>query len=240
MTRIRLAVGAIATLVVLTACGGGAADEQTGDFADGSAADINEAFGADMSGLESVHIAGTVTSGGSELELDLALDTAGDCTGNVGIAGGNADILRVDDVTWFRPDEAFWEASTGDPAVAQTIVEAVGEKWVEVPAEQDSLGQVCDLDQILSQLTESSNNDPEKDGTDEVDGVASVKLTRVDDQDPDATVTAWIAVEGKHYLLKYEKAGGAEPGTVLLNDFDKALDLAPPAEDEVFDLSTLR
>lgn len=234
MKGIRLAMGAIGALAVLTACGGG-----DSDFADGSAADINKAFETDMAKLESVHIAGSVTSDGSDVDLDLTLDRAGDCTGSIGVDGGSAEIIRLDDATWFRPDEAFWEASTGSAEQAQLILDAVGDKWVEVPPEGDSLGDVCDLDQILDQILTSSSNDPKKDGTDEVDGVEAVKLSREDDEDPDSTVTAWIAVEGKHYLLKYEKSGGQEPGSIVLTDFDEDIDVQAPPDDEIVDPAVL-
>lgn len=230
MGGIRLAVGAIGALVVLTSCGGGSKEN---DFADGSASEIAKAFSTDMGSLESVHIAGTVTGDGGEIELDLALNTDSDCEGDITLSGGTAQILSLDGDAWMKPDEAFWRAAS--PDTADQIIATVGDNWVVVPPSAADLTAVCDLGAVLDSLLDENNQDFTKAGTEEVDGQPAVKLTRPDTDDPDATTTSWIAVEGKHYLLKFEKTG-AQPGGVTLSDFDVALEIEPPAADEIVDL----
>lgn len=227
MSGIRLAVGAIGALVVLTACGGD-------DFADGSVTEIEKAFSTDMRSLESVHIAGTVTGDGNQIELDLGLNTDGDCEGSIGLSGGTAEIVSLDGTAWMKPDEAFWRASS--PDTADEIIAAVGDNWVVVPPSAANVTSVCDLGQVLDSLLSEDNKDFTKAGTETVDGELTVKLTRPDNDDPEATTTSWIAVDGKHYLLKFEKTGGAGPGGVTLSDFDVPLDISAPSPDEIADL----
>lgn len=232
MNRIGLAAGAIGALVVLTSCGGG--DDSKNDFADGSASEIAKSFSTDMGSLKSVHIAGTVTGDSGEIELDLALNTDSDCEGDITISGGTAQLLSLDGDAWMKPDEAFWRAAS--PETADQIIATVGDKWVVVPPSAADLTTVCDLGAVLDSLLDEDNKDFTKAGTEEVDGQSAVKLTRPDTDDPDATTTSWIAVEGKHYLLKFEKSGGAQPGGVTLTDFDVPLEIEPPPADQIVDL----
>ena len=50
---------------------------------------------------------------------------------------------------------------------------------------------------------------------------------------------AWIATEGKHYILKLEVTDGEEPGTITFSEFNEDVDVEAPAEDEVIDLTSV-
>ena len=232
MARIGLAVAGISTLaVVLTACGGN-------DFADESADSIVKASKDAMGDLKAVKVSGDLTTNGQPISIDLQANSDGDCTGSIGIGDGTAELLGVDGDTWMKPDEAFWRSFAGDSA--DQVISIVGDKWVVVPDDQDSIKQFCDVDDLLDQLLKDDDDDKStytKKGTDSVDGDDVVK---VDNEDPEeGTSTGYVLVDDPHYLVKIEKTSGDDTGSVTFSAFDDEFDVTAPGDDEVVDLSTL-
>lgn len=231
MARIGLAVAGLGALAVLAACGGS-------DFADGSADEIVTASKDDMGDLEAVKVSGELTSGGQAIRLDLQANSDGDCTGSIGIGDGSAELLGVGGDTWMKPDEAFWLSIAGDSA--DQVLAAVGDKWVVVPDDQDSIKEFCDVDELLDQLLKDDDGDKStytKKGTDTVDGDGVVKI---DNEDPeDGTSTGYVLVDEPHYLVKIEKTSGDDTGSVTFSEFDEEFDVSAPSDDEVVDLDNL-
>jgi hypothetical protein len=231
MLRIALAVAGVGLATALTACGGG------DDFADGSADDIVESAKSDMGDLKAVKVAGTVTTDGQEISLDIQANADGDCTGSIGVADGSVELLGVGGETWMKPDEAFWRTSSG--GAADEMIGIVGDKWVVVPDDEDSLNDFCDVDDLLDQLLkdEDDGSTYSKNGTDEVDGDDVVKI---DNEDPDeGTSTGYVLVDAPHYLVKIDKTDGADTGSVTFSEFDEVFEVTAPSTDEVVDLDSL-
>ncbi len=209
------AAAALATLLLAAGCGG---DDGGGDsdFAKQSGNEIADAAKADMKDLEQVKYSGEINSDGSSIALDIQASSAGDCTGTIGIGEGTAEVLAKDDVNWFRPDEAFWRAQAPDQADA--IIAAVGDKWVlDTDA---SFAQFCDLDAFFDNIFTIGGGD-ESDykivGTDEIGGQDVVKVEKSDESGP---ATGYVLIEGKHYLLKLERAEGDDAGSLEFSEFD--------------------
>jgi hypothetical protein len=220
-------IGGLGMAAVLAACGGG--------FAEESPETILEETEKDMKALSSLRMEGEITSGEEELTFDMALDTNGDCTGTMGVAGGQAEIISVDDRSYMKPDAAFWESFAG--GVADQIQSVVGDKWVVMPGEQGDLSDMCDLDELLSDLGGEDAGKAEVEGTEEVEGQETVKVsTETDEGDP---LTVWISTDDPHHILKMEVTEGEEPGTITLSEFDEDIDVEAPSEDEVIDLEQL-
>jgi len=147
VTGIKHAVGAIGALALLAACGGGS------DFADSSATTIQKEATKDMQTLEAVHMEGSVSQQDNEIGLDLSLTTEGDCTGTVCRGdSGSAQVVTLNDNSWFKPDEEFWKAQAGD--AADQIISTVGDKWVQLPEGDQSFASFCDLNGLLDQIGE--------------------------------------------------------------------------------------
>ena len=234
MARIAMAVVGLGAATLLTACGGGDGD----GFADKSADEIVKTAKSDMGDLKAVKVSGSVTSDGEQLDIDLQASSEGDCTGTLGIAGGSTELLGVGGSMWMRPDEAFWRASAGENA--DTVITAVGDKWVVLPESDDSFKTFCDVNELLDQLLkedDSDNSTYSKAGTEDVDGDKTVKI---DNEDPeDGTSTGYVLVDEPHYLVKIEKTEGADTGEVTFSAFDEDFEVEAPADDEVVDLSQL-
>ena len=232
MARIALAAVGLGTAALLTACGGG------DGFTDQSADDIVTAAKSEMGDLKAVKVSGSVTSDGQQIDIDLQSSSEGNCTGTIGVAGGSTELLGVDGSTWMKPDEAFWRATAGD--AADDVMAMVTDKWVVIPAEDDSLNTFCDLDDLLDQLLKDDEEDGStysKNGTEDVDGEETVK---VDNEDPeDGTSTGYVLVDEPHYLVKVEKTDGEDTGSIAFSAFDEEFDVEAPADDEVVDLDQL-
>lgn len=235
MARIAMAAVGLGAAGLLTACGGGG---DGGGFADESADEIVKTAKADMADLKAVKVSGSVSSDGQEIDIDLQASSDGDCTGTIGIAGGSTELLGVGGSTWMRPDEAFWRATAGGSA--DQVIEAVGDKWVVVPAEDDSFNSFCDVEELLDQMLEEDEDDGStytKSGTEDVDGDETIAI---DNEDPeDGTSTGYILLDEPHYLVKIEKTDGEDTGSVTFSEFDEEFDVEAPGDDEVVDLDQL-
>ncbi len=230
MRVVTMAAGGAASLALLAGCGGSG-------FADESVDEIIKQTSADMKALDSLRLKGDIASDGQEVSVDMRMTTDGDCTGTFGLMGGTAELLSVDGQTWFKPDEAFWRASSPDQA--DMIMGVVGDKWVVMPAEESEVSEFCDLDSLLDEFAKESDDDKDvsKGETGEVDGEETIIINGESDEgDP---MKAWIATEGKHYILKLEVTDGEEPGTITFSEFNEDVDVEAPAEDEVIDLTSV-
>jgi hypothetical protein len=222
-----MAVG-VGAIALLSGCGGN-------DFAEGSADDIVKAASADMKALSSMRMQGELTASDQAITIDLALNTDGDCQGSIGVMGGKAEIIQQGDQAWFKPDQAFWEATAAEQA--DQIVQLVGDKWVVLPTGDDSFTSFCDLDTLLEDIGNGPDSETTKGDTDEVDGEDTVIVKSTSDNgDP---VQAWIATDDPHHILKMQVTSGDEPGTITFSDFDADLEIEPPADDEVIDLNNM-
>lgn len=227
-----LAVG-LGLLAATTGCSGGSDD----DFTHRSAGDIVDSARADMGDLDTVHITGSLTSDGQDVDVDVHLSTAGDCTGTLGLGGGTTELLGVGGATWIKPDEAFWRASAGDSA--DQVMAVVGDKWVVLPKAEASFDEFCDLDELLGRLLTDDRSDPATyatQGTDQLDGDPVVL---VDSTDEEGTSTGYVRTDAPHYLVKLEKTGGTDSGSVTFTDFDVDVDAVAPAPADVVDLDSL-
>lgn len=225
-SRIQVAVVGAVLAASLTACGSGSG------FADQSASAIMKQAKKDTTSLHSVRLTGSITQSGGKLAIDLAADDRGDCSGTMGVSGGKADVLSVDGSSYLRGDEAFWRASAGD--AADQVIGLLAGKWAKLPSGQDDFSQLCDVDKLLAGDGTTKKYTKGKVGS--VGGKEAVEILVTKGSE---TAHAWIATEGRHYLLRLDKSGGTEPGSFRLSDFDEPVDAKAPAEGEYVDLGKL-
>jgi hypothetical protein len=232
-TTWRLGLAGAAVAALLTGCGSGGGN----DFADQSPKDIAKATSADMKDLKSLRMSGEITAEGQQLTLDMNLTTSGDCQGTISVGKGTAELISSGGKAYIKPDKAFWEDQA--PASAAQIEAVVGDKWVVIPS-ASQLDAACDLNRLLDEF-DGPGSDPSDAPTsataDSVDGQDAVKLSGKDsDGKP---LTAWVATDSPHYLLKMQLTAGNEPGTITFSDFDKTVTVDAPSPDDTVDLSKL-
>ncbi len=176
------------------------------------------------------------TTQGEEITLDLTLTDEGNCEGEVGVQGGTAQIISLDGESWFKADDAFWQASAGE--AAGQITQLVGDKWV-VQSGGESFAAFCDLDTLLKELGSDENDTEAKkqEDTEEIDGQEAVVLdSETDEGDP---LTAWVSVDDPHHILQLEVTDGEEPGRVTFSEFDEDVSIEAPAKEDTIDLSQM-
>ena len=244
MRRIGLALAGAGLAAALTACGGGDGDGGDSDsssdgssFADQSAEEIVADAKAAMDELDAVKVTGSVTTGGQDIDLDIQANGEGDCTGSIGIAGGQAELLGVGGETWFKPDKAFWEASA--PGQADQIIAVVGDRWVVVPPGTGNFDQFCDVDGLLEEMISTGDDSSTytKAGTEELDGAEVIRIDNEDEEE--GTSSGYVLADEPHYLVKVEKTEGEDTGSVTFSQFNEEFTVEAPAEDEVIDLDQL-
>ncbi|MFJ9806703.1 hypothetical protein ACIRTB_00485 [Streptomyces sp. NPDC101158] len=194
----------------------------------------------------SLRMAGRVTTGGQPLDVDFSVNDKNQCTGRIKLQGGAAELRQTGGLTYMKGDEKFWRASMASQGMPEPQIEATIEllkgRWLKIaPGQAGSgdLGGVCDLKGLLSDL---GRNKAERTGL--VRGPdAEVKgtpvATLVKRKPHGETTTVSVSQRGKPYILKMVKTGGAEPGSVVLSDYDKPVKVVVPPEDETVDLTKL-
>ena len=233
-------MGAASVLALLTACGGSDGGDEGGDdggdssFADESVDTIVEEATKAMQALDSLQLAGELTSDGQKISLDMTVTTDGDCEGTIGLAEGQAELVSVGGESWFKPDEAFWRSFAGPQA--DQIIGVVGSNWVLLPPEESGFTELCDLDELLDELDRDDDNKLTKAGTEEIDGQETVIIEGESTEDADNITQAWVATEGEHYILQVGGSGEDE-GTISFSGFNEDVDIQAPPDDEVVDLS---
>ncbi|MEU7075624.1 hypothetical protein AB0B30_16470 [Streptomyces narbonensis] len=207
----------------------------------------------------SLRMTGRVVTDGEALDIDFAVNERDECTGLMKIGGGTSELRRVDDFTYMKGDEAFWRVSMAGQGVPEGQIDAtidlVKGRWLKIAPGQEGasdLSEVCDLEGLLASLDEEKGAPGElvrgPDG--EVDGTSVATLVKKDTGDTGdetsaeettepETTTVSVSQEGKPYILKMDKTGGEEPGSMTLSEFDEPVDVTVPPADETVDLSKL-
>ncbi|MEU6625526.1 hypothetical protein ABZ926_32875 [Streptomyces litmocidini] len=194
----------------------------------------------------SLRMTGRVVSEGQPLDIDFAVNDSGECTGLMKIKGGTAELRRVDRITYMKGDEAFWRASMASQGMPEAQItatlELIKDRWLKIAPGQagsQDLGGVCDLKSLLADLGKDKERrrgltrgpDGKVDGT----PVATLVKKKAGGE----TTTVSVSEQGRPYILKMVRKGGKEPGTLVLSDYDKPVDVKTPPPGETVDLSKL-
>lgn len=195
-------------------------------FADKSADEIEAAVREDMQGATALTMEGLV--GG--IDLRASMDDEGDCLVTMRRQGGTAEFIVVKgEQAYLKADEAYLGQATSGNDKSTALM---ADRWVEYDVAQTQ--SFCDLEAFLDEFEEDDDGpvDAKKGDQAEIDGEDTVEL--VDKDEDGATTTVWVAIDGKHYILKVANKGGDEPGEMLLSDYDDDVEAEEPAD--VFEL----
>ncbi|MET9552892.1 hypothetical protein [Streptomyces sp. NPDC006645] len=165
------------------------------------------------------------------------------------IASGENDVTDANDETGGNDandqtganDETGANDVNADTGMADELVASLRGKWLHIPAgagaSARALGGACDLDAMLDGVHAADAKGLTRGAAAEVEGRKAATLVK---RETDGTRTAYVAAEGKPYLLKTVSEGGQAPGTVLFTDFGVPVKAAAPAAAETVDLRDLR
>ena len=211
--------------------GGEGGDKSGSGFADQSYAEIKEAALEAMASLESLHVTADISADEQTSGLDLSMSTEGSCTGTVSYGAASAEVLRTADGGWYKPNADLLAASYPDRT--PELIEFVGDSWV-VDSEGELTGNNCNLESFVDQLSDDEEETNTEVG--EVEKIDGADAVRIDYTNAAGDGSAYVLVDGEHYIVKVERTGDQE-GIATFSAFDEAITTEPPAEDEVVDLA---
>ena len=218
-----LAALLIALLAALLAgCGGSSSSSSSSGngVADKSPTAIIAATKAAADGAKSVHVSGSLVSGGSPITLDMDLLAGKGGRGQLSQDGLSFELIEVGGTVYIKGSQAFYK-HIGGSAAAQLLQG----KWLKAPANSSdfaSLGQLTNLRELIDQ-TLSDHGSLTNSGTTTVKGQKVVGIT-----DKTEGGTLYIAATGKPYPVEIAK-NGAGSGGITFDRWDEPVTLSAPA-----------
>ncbi|MFF3858522.1 hypothetical protein [Streptomyces sp. NPDC002209] len=216
-------VGVLFAGLAVTGSGCGAdPDEGTNGVGKLSADQIESKAKAAAGAADSVHLSGTLVSGGKSFTLDMRLKKDGG-SGEVKSKEDTFQVLRVGEQLYLKASAAFWGKSDS--------AGKLGDKYVKVPESDPTYKQFrgfTDMHVLLDGLLGLDGKLAKGDYT-KVGPTRAVLVTA--DKGKGGKLS--VSLEGTPYPLRLERAGGA--GRVDLAEWGKAFPLEAPAQDQTVD-----
>ncbi|MFI8273571.1 MULTISPECIES: hypothetical protein [unclassified Streptomyces] len=216
-------VGVLFAGLAVTGAGCGAdPDEGTNGVGKLSADQIESKAKAAAGAADSVHLSGTLVSGGKSFTLDMRLKKDGG-SGEVKSQEDTFQVLRVGEQLYLKASAAFWGKSDS--------AGKLGDKYVKVPESDPTYKQFrgfTDMHVLLDGLLGLDGKLAKGDYT-KVGPTRAVPVTA--DKGKGGKLS--VSLEGTPYPLRLERAGGA--GRVDLVEWGKAFPLEAPAQDQTVD-----
>ncbi|MFD5875531.1 hypothetical protein [Streptomyces sp. NPDC060322] len=245
MTGQRIAARAAAcAAVVALAVTTGTAAHADDDFESLTAQQIADRSRDALLGARSLHLRaqGDLGEGRTPMTIDLTLDRAGNCAGDIelGKGKGTVEIVKRGDDVWVKPDADFWENQV--PIGGETFESILDGRYLKGEVSDSRLRpavSACDLDtyrDLVSENADPAEGTLTKGEVTTVDGVRTVPVTRTDDS---RTTTAYVDTEGAHHPVRITLRGDSADAAVDLSRFDRPVPTATPSPDETVDVSTL-
>jgi hypothetical protein len=218
--RRRLAPVLVAAVVTLglVGCGSSSGGSSNGVASKSPDQIVSEATNA-VAGVSTVHVAGTVLSGGQHVTLDLSLVNGKGGKGSMSQNGLGFQIVAVGQEVYINGSSGFWR-TFGGAAAAQLL----SGKWLKAPAsgQLSSLATLTNVEKLFDQLL-SSHGKLSKGKTTTVRGQPAVTVT-----DTTNGGTLYVATIGKPYPLQIVKSG-SDGGHLVFDRFNQPVSLTPPA-----------
>jgi len=226
--RIRMAAFAASALFVvsaISACGG---SSDNGVASKSPDAIVTAATGA-IDGVKSVHVSGSIISGGSPITLNLNLVSGKGGRGEMSENGLSFQLVEVGQFVYINGSPAFWRHFGG--AAAAQLFQG---KWLKAPASTGSLASLAsltNLHQLLSALL-SSHGTLTKGATTTVNGQKAVAVNNTSKGG-----TLYVATTGKPYPVKILKTG-SQGGHLVFDRYNESVSLTAPPK--AIDISQLQ
>lgn len=210
--------------------GGDASSEADEDpFADLDGQEVIDAGFEALEGAESFRVTGSLEEDGELAEIDLALDTDGNCTGSVSTdTTGEFEVLGVDGSYWLRAGADFWEATTGTPEAAQLFADL----WVV--DESGDFAEICTIEGLLDSFDDRELDEAEKGDVVDTDEGEAIEVTGLNDDGDELTVHVLTA--DPTYLVGFESDAYGE---MQITEFDEPVETEEPPADEILDPAAL-
>lgn len=211
----------LALLVLAAAIAGCGGSSSSGNgVADKSPTEILAATKTAAEGAKSVHVAGSLVSGGTPITLDMNLIAGKGGRGQLSQNGLSFELIAVGSTVYIKGSPDFYKHIGGN-AAAQLLAG----KWLKAPATGSdfaSIGQLTNLRELVDQ-TLAEHGTLTKTGTTTIDGQKVVGVTS-----KSKGGTLYIATTGKPYPVQISK-GGSGSGSITFDRWNEPVTIAAPA-----------
>jgi len=215
---------------VLGGCGGSSSSSSSGNgIASKAPSEVVAVAKVAADSASSVHVSGSIVSGGSPITLDLELLAGKGGRGRISENGLSFDLIQVDGTAYIRGSPAFY-SHFGGPAAAQLFQG----KWLKAPTSGgnfSTLGSLTNLSQLVDSAL-ASHGTLKKGATTSANGQQALPIT-----DASHGGTLYIATTGKPYPIQITKSG-TSGGKILFNRWNAPVTLVAPKN--AVDLSRLQ
>lgn len=222
MRRLR-SLPAICLLALMTAlsalAGCGSSGSGNGVAAKSAEEIVAEAKNA-ADGASSVHVSGSVNSGGSAVTLNLSLANGKGATGTISQNGSTFKIVIDGGTAYISGSDAFYRR-LGGAAAAQLLAG----RWLKVTTSTPEFASFASLTNMRKLLDTVlvGHGTLEKGATTSVGGQQAIAV-----KDTTRGGTLYVATTGKPFPLQISK-GGSEAGTISFDKWDEPVTITPPA-----------
>jgi hypothetical protein len=228
LTPVAGAALALAMLSGLIGGCGGSSSSGSG-IAAKSPTEIVAATRAAAEEASSVHLSGSIVSGGSPITLNLDLLAGRGGRGQLSESGVSFELVQTGSTVYIKGSPAFYRR-IGGSAAAQLLQG----KWLKAPTTSSDFASISSLTDLrkLIDSTLANHGTLRKEASKTVNGQDAVGVT-------DATRggTLYVATKGKPYPVAIAKSG-KEGGKVNFERWNERFTITPPAN--AIDISQLR
>jgi hypothetical protein len=235
MTRFRLlpatalAVLALVAGATILGCGSSSGGSSENGVASKSPTEILAATKAAAKGANSVHVSGSLVSGGAPITLDLSLVADKGGKGRISENGLSFELIQVGGEAYISGSAEFYEHFAG-PAAAQLLQG----KWLKASATTGSFATLASLTN-LQKLTEAAlaqHGTLTRGDKTTISGQPVVAVT-----DTAQSGTLYVATTGQPYPVQISKSG-AGGGKIVFDNWNQPVTLKAPTN--AVDISELQ
>lgn len=214
----RRVFAAVLSALALAACGGSSGPSTNG-VEKKSPNQIVSTVSNAVTSVQSVHVAGAVTTSGTRVALDLSLVNGKGGTGSMSQNGLGFKVVTIGNEVYINGSPTFWRKFAGG-AAAQLL----SGKWLKAPTsgQLGTLAELTDVHKLFTQLLSSH-------GTLAKGSISTVRGQRVIAvRDTTNGGTLYVATTGKPYPIQIVKPG-SQGGQINFDRFNEQVSLTPPA-----------
>lgn len=207
--------------VLLAGCGGsGRKESSSNGEASKPANQVLADAKAAATKASSVHVAGSIVSGGTPIKLDLSMAGGKGAKGSMSTSGLSFNLVRVGDTLYIQGTDAFYKHFAG-AAVAQLL----HGKWLKASATEGQLKSLAPLTNINALFTGISTHHGKlvNEGAKTYNGRKVVQIRDTSDNSK-----LYVATTGKSYPVAIVGGKKNQSGTITFGDWNANVSLSPP------------
>ena len=226
--RVFLAGTLLVVALVVAGCGGSSPGGRTNAIGNGEALKTGQQVLTDAvtaaEAASSFRMAGTITTGGQKIGLDLTIVRGRGATGSMTLGGEKVNLIVVGKDAYMKADAAFWTRFGGSNGSA--IAQLVAGKWFKFPTDNSQFGALTgftDPKSFFDSLSTSGGAIVNK-GATTYKGQSVVNIFGGEENG-----TLYVAATGPAYPVAITKTGSGEGGAITFDNWNESVTLKAPS-----------